>query len=130
MKIQNNKSYNVNFGCKRLFQATLKQPKLFGIEKNTDVFISELETSDLFRMDNLKHYWEKSHFGLNIIRNFVSMSKEYNYIDDEIFAENYINTYSHQKGKRKLKYELISKGVDKEIIDQKLEDLIDEDMQI
>lgn len=52
---------------------------------------------------------------------------EYGYIDDEVFAENYIRTYSHSKGKRKIKCELIQKGVADEIVDQKIEELFDEE---
>lgn len=52
---------------------------------------------------------------------------EYGYINDEQFCESYINSYSTSKSKRKLKYELLTKGVNEEIIEEKLESLIDEE---
>lgn len=57
----------------------------------------------------------------------IEKLKEYGYINDEFFAESYIKTYSSNKGKKKIKYELINKGVDKQIIDEKLNDLIEEE---
>lgn len=60
----------------------------------------------------------------------IEKLKEYGYINDEFFTESYIKTYSFSKGKKKIKYELISKGVDKQIIDEKLADLIEEDEEI
>lgn len=77
-----------------------------------------------------RDYLKKKGYLDESIDKAIEKLKDYGYIDDEVFAESYINTYSHLKGKQKLKYELLSKGVDKEIIDQKLEDLIDEDEQI
>ena len=70
MKIQKFSS-NINFGRKRLFKAILKQPEIFNREKNVDVFISELEISDMPKMQKLENYWEKTDYGYPIIRNFV-----------------------------------------------------------
>lgn len=52
---------------------------------------------------------------------------EYGYIDDSAFAENYIKTYSSSKGRRKIKLELLSKGVAGEIVEEKLEEILGED---
>lgn len=56
--------------------------------------------------------------------------KDYGYINDGVFAENYIRTYAHVKGKKKLKYDLLGKGVAPEIVDEKLEELVSEDEQL
>ncbi len=52
--------------------------------------------------------------------------KEYGYIDDEAFCENYIASYS-SKSRRKLKYDLLAKGIAEEIIEQKLAMLTTDD---
>ena len=57
----------------------------------------------------------------------IDKLKEYGYIDDESFCENYIATYSSSKSKRKIKYELLSKGVDEQIIEEKLATFEDEE---
>lgn len=48
---------------------------------------------------------------------------EYGYIDDEVYAENFIRTYSLSKGRKKIKYDLLSKGVAGEIVEAKLEEI-------
>ena len=78
----------------------------------------------------IRDYLKKKGYLEESIDKAVDKLIEYGYIDDEVYAENYINTYKPSKGKKKLFYDLMAKGVDKEIISQKLEDLIDEDEQI
>ncbi len=55
--------------------------------------------------------------------------KEYGYIDDEAFCENFINSYSNIKSKRKLKYDLLSKGIKENIINEKMQNLIDDNQE-
>lgn len=52
---------------------------------------------------------------------------EYGYINDESFCENFILSYKNQKSRRKIKYDLLSKGVNEEIIDAKLGEMIDDE---
>lgn len=63
------------------------------------------------------------------IEKAINKLEEYGYINDEVFAENYIRTYASKKGAKLLKMELISKGVDRQIAEDKIEELIDDDMQ-
>lgn len=78
----------------------------------------------------IREYLKKKGYLDESIDKTIEKLIEYGYINDELFAESYINTYSSTKGKRKIEYELISKGVDKEIIFQKLEELIEEEDQL
>lgn len=58
----------------------------------------------------------------------VKKIKEYGYINDESFCENYITSYSNSKSRRKMKYDLLSKGVDENVIEKTFEKLLkDED---
>ncbi|MCL1954271.1 MAG: recombination regulator RecX [Firmicutes bacterium] len=48
---------------------------------------------------------------------------DYKYINDESFAKNYIASKGYKNGKRKLEYELHNFGIDKDIIDNCLDNL-------
>ena len=78
----------------------------------------------------IRDYLKKKGYLDESIDKAIEKLIEYGYINDELFAESYINTYCNIKGKQKIKFELIAKGIDKQIIEQKLEDLLDEDEQI
>ena len=54
-----------------------------------------------------------------IIDKVIFKLKDYGYVNDEEFAEKYINSYSKNKGKRLLKNELKLKGVSDAIIEDK-----------
>ena len=71
-----------------------------------------------------KSYLEES------VDNAVEKLKEYGYINDEAYAESYIKTYSSSKGAKRIKYDLISKGVDKSLIDEKLDQLLLEEDEL
>ena len=57
----------------------------------------------------------------------IEKLKDYGYINDENFCESFINSYCFVKSRKKLKYDLLSKGIKENIIDQKLAELMDED---
>lgn len=77
----------------------------------------------------LKDYLREKGYPKACIEKAVDKLSEYGYIDDQAFCENYINSYSSSKSKRKLKYDLLSKGIKEDIIDEKLENLLDEDSE-
>lgn len=77
----------------------------------------------------LKDYLREKGYPKACIEKAVNKLSEYGYIDDQAFCENYINSYSSSKSKRKLKYDLLSKGIKEDIIDEKLENLLDEDSE-
>ena len=61
----------------------------------------------------------------------IGRLKELDFIDDAKFAESYIRNskLGKPKGKYRIRLELIKKGVDKELIDQKLEEGFSENEQ-
>lgn len=75
----------------------------------------------------LRDFLKGKGYPLQCIDRAIDKLKEYGYIDDESFCENYIATYSSSKSKRKIKYELLSKGVDEQIIEEKLATFEDEE---
>lgn len=58
----------------------------------------------------------------------VNKIKEYGYINDASFCENYVNSYMSSKSRRKMKYDLLAKGVSEDVIDSVFQNLLkDED---
>lgn len=60
------------------------------------------------------------------IEKSIEFLKEYNFINDDSYAKAYINDKLSSRGRQKIKYDLIKKGIDIQIIDEKLS-LIDSD---
>lgn len=57
----------------------------------------------------------------------VTKAKDYGYIDDERYAERYVEIHTASKGKRRIKRELIEKGIAEAVVDKILIDVTDED---
>lgn len=75
----------------------------------------------------LKSYLKEKGYPTTCINKAVDKLKEYGYIDDDAFVESFIASYSSSKSKRKMKYDLLSKGINEDIIENKLESIEDED---
>ncbi|MBQ8792811.1 MAG: regulatory protein RecX [Clostridia bacterium] len=75
----------------------------------------------------MRDYLREKGYPKSCIDKACDKLSEYGYISDESFCENYILSYQNQKSKRKLKYDLLSKGVSEEIIDEKLENALSEE---
>lgn len=74
----------------------------------------------------LKTYLREKGYPKECINRAVEKLSEYGYIDDSAFCESYISSYP-SKSKRKLKYDLLSKGIKEEIIEEKLEKFISDE---
>ncbi|MDW5300051.1 MAG: RecX family transcriptional regulator [Sedimentibacter sp.] len=63
------------------------------------------------------------------IENVIVKLKQQKYIDDEAYSEAFINNKINisKDGKRKIKEALYNKGIDKQIIDEKLQEITDDD---
>jgi regulatory protein len=67
-------------------------------------------------------YLRRKGFNEPVIKKTIDILKEYSYLDDQKFAEDFINYRKNRGfGLIKIRYELIGKGVDKEIIDSAIE---------
>lgn len=73
----------------------------------------------------VKDYLYSKGYGKKIVDFVINKLKEYNYVNDEIFAKMYIQNYQTKKGKKLLTFELETKGISKEIISNLLEDFDD-----
>ncbi len=77
----------------------------------------------------LRDYLKEKGYPEECIDRAIDKLQDYGYINDGVYAENYIGAYSHMKGRRKLKYDLLSKGVPADVVEEKLDELLDEDEQ-
>lgn len=82
---------------------------------------SKLKTEKLIR-----DYLYKKEFKKATILPVIEKLKEYGVIDDKIYMESYIKS-NPNFSKNKLKQKLIMSGISKDLIDEKLNDLEDED---
>ena len=60
----------------------------------------------------------------------IDYVKKYHYIDDLRYATNYISYQQKRKSRQKLKIDLVTKGIDKNVIEQALDEAFDSDEQI
>lgn len=75
----------------------------------------------------LKTYLKEKGYPTICINRAIEKLKEYGYVDDEAYVENFISTYIQSKSKRKIKYDLMGKGIKENLIEEKLADIDDED---
>ncbi|MGP1434484.1 MAG: regulatory protein RecX [Catonella sp.] len=73
---------------------------------------ADCSEADLRRKLSLKNYQ------VEVIDNAIAYVKKFNYLNDERYAENYINYKSSSKSLRQIKMELFSKGIDSDIIER------------
>ncbi|MDW7730304.1 MAG: regulatory protein RecX [Bacillota bacterium] len=74
-------------------------------------------------LKELKEYLLRKDYAPDLISQVVSEMIEYGYIDDSRFAEDYI-TYRKPRGygRNRVRHELGLKGIDREVIDEKIAD--------
>jgi len=77
---------------------------------------ADCSEADLRKKLSLKNYLP------DVIEDAVNYVKKFNYINDERYAENYLNYRGKTKSIRQIKMELLSKGIDHNIIENVLTD--------
>lgn len=70
----------------------------------------------------LRDKLKQNGFGEADIEDAINYVKDFHYLDDERFAQNYIRYGSENKSRQKLKLALLQKGVSSDIIDIALEE--------
>lgn len=90
----------------------IKKAKLraLGILTRLDKTESELESA-----------LKRAGFSLSAVNEALEYVKSYGYLDDKKYAVKYVDCYKDRKSRKKIKYDLIKKGVDKQQIEDALE---------
>ncbi len=76
----------------------------------------------------LKQKLYEKEYNKSVVENVAAKLLDLKYLDDYAFAENLVASKSKKLGKRRLKSELLNKGVGSDIIDEVLETLDNDDM--
>ena len=107
--------YNLKIGVsltkERLSEIEFDSEKTRALEKATAYISKVMKTKK-----QLSDYLMGKGYGDAVISFTISKLSEYGYVDDVSYATSYIRTYGNKKGERLLKYELRSKGVSEEDI--------------
>ena len=97
-----------------------------GMEKIAFNVAVKYASSKLKTEKQIRDYLYKKEFKKATILPVIEKLKEYGVIDDKIYMESYIKS-NPNFSKNKLKQKLIMSGISKDLIDEKLNDLEDED---
>ncbi|MBQ4522846.1 MAG: regulatory protein RecX [Lachnospiraceae bacterium] len=84
--------------------------------------ISLLEYKDRTSQE-LKERLLREGYPEEVVSQVISWAEEYHFIDIERFAVNYVKTNAGKKGNRLLRIELSKRGVEKELLDELLADV-------
>lgn len=78
----------------------------------------------------INDYLLKKGFEEDIVEYVLEKLGEYHFVDDELFAKNYVKAKSKSCGKRKLEYELKHKGVEEQIISDSIENFCEDEKTV
>ena len=95
----------------------IESEKNLAFNKAINYINTSLKTSK-----QLRDYLNKKGYDKITIDYVIDKLKEYNFLNDRQFAESYINTYRNKYGQNMLKNKLFEKGVNKDIIEEVLND--------
>ena len=69
---------------------------------------------------DIRAYLTNKKFNESVVDKTLEKLKEYNYINDELYVKNYIDTYKSKFGKSRLKQNLKNKNIDENLIEKYL----------
>ncbi|MDD2227125.1 MAG: RecX family transcriptional regulator [Clostridia bacterium] len=75
-------------------------------------------------------YLNKKSFSQEAVKYAIKKLQEYNYINDENYAKNYINMKKSVKGKKAIEFELKNKGINLDIIKKSINEMENQDEEI
>ena len=90
----------------RLAEAIFDSEKSVAFERAMDYLGRGLKTAK-----QMRDYLEKKGYEKSVVEYVITKLKEYRYIDDEAYAKLYVERNVSTKGDRRLKQELIQKGI-------------------
>ena len=123
----------VKYGLKKDLELSDEKLKIviFDAQKN-DAFNKSVNYlgSALKTKKQLRDYLKKKEFSEEIIEYVIEKMVEYRYLDDAHFVDSYYKTYKNKYGNNKMKYNLISKGVSKTIVEEYFDNLEEDNSEV
>ena len=89
-----------------LTEAVFDSEKSVAFEKAMSYLARGMKT-----VKQMRDYLTKKGYTPNVVEYVITRLKEYRYIDDVAYAKSYVEHNSATKGERRLKQELVSKGI-------------------
>lgn len=102
----------------RINEVSLESDKEVAFNKTLGLLSRRLKT-----VKEIKKYLYDKGYSQAVVDYCVDKLKEYKFVDDDNFADIYINASKSKEGKKMIKYKLKNRGVDEKIIDDKLSEL-------
>ena len=90
----------------KLAEAIFDSEKSVAFEKAMDYLGRGMKTAK-----QMRDYLEKKGYDVRVVEYVVNKLKEYRYVDDDAYAKLYVERNAATKGDRRLKQELIQKGI-------------------
>ncbi len=78
----------------------------------------------------INDYLLKKGFEAETIDYVLEKLEEYHFVDDELFAKNYVKAKGKNCGQKKLEYELKHKGIEEQIIDNSIENFCEDEKTV
>lgn len=88
-------------------------------------YIYSLLSRRMYTKKEIINKLKKKRFSEDVLNSAIATVERYGYIDDKRFAEEWIRSRRHKEGNLSLRYELLSKGIEREIIDEVLDQFKD-----
>ncbi len=127
-------TYYCSLRLETVVENRLKVGQVISTEKLDEIQISSLYTHALDKAMGLlsksnktekqvRDYLQKKGFTLSLRDKVIEKLKDYRFINDELYAENYAECYKFKKGKYLIERELKIKGCGEEVIKKALENV-------
>jgi len=127
-------AYYCSLRLETVVENRLKVGQEISTEKLDEIQISSLYTHALDKAMGLlskssktekqvRDYLQKKGFTLSLCDKVIEKLKEYRFVNDELYAENYVECYKSKKGKYLIERELKLKGCGEEVIKKALENV-------
>lgn len=87
-------------------------------KKRALYLLTDMDRTEQQLYDKLK----KTGYSEKVIAETMAYVKSYGYIDDDRYAHHYIETLSSSRSKKRMRFDLIKKGVSKDLIDEAFEE--------
>ena len=97
----------------QLAEAVMDSEKSVALEKAVSYLGRGMKT-----VKQMRDYLTKKAYAPEVIEYVIARLKEYRYLDDEAYARTYVEHNSSSKGERRLKQELMGKGIAGDIAEE------------
>ena len=91
-------------------------------------YVYRLLARRMYTKKEIQNKLQSQKYSMRVIQNILSLMEEYGYLNDRLFAEEWIELRIQKKPKGRivLKHELMQKGIEESIIEKALESKLDE----